>query len=753
MPHHPYGVPQQTAPTQPAYKQTPASTQMSASQYRAPFPQVSPQMSPRSNVMSPHPQMSPRSNVMSPAKPMQTQNAAVNNPLSPHGHMTSGPSPQPRQMPKNVAAPVQGGSVSTLQALEQMVMPPSVAPGPVMPTTNMEYPPTSYRSSAQHATVANPLSPMPPNKMPSTSPQHHQQQWPPMGRSGSSLTSLNHQQPSQMNLMPPQQPQMPNVSQTSMNDMSMISNRLSPLNPSSKHANGSMSQLMGLNQSDNSSLSQMDHLHMQTTMTNSMINNPSVMHSTPDLTTPISTSSVINANSNLLDPFASVVDPIPPVIVTPVPNTSSMIDQPVVSVQSNVMPDISQQQQHHQQQLQQSLSHIPTSMDSSSMLDKSIPVSNSDNSNSNSLMTMHSVSQQMPTMHMLDAESRESTMAQHHNDSQPLPPMSEAFDSPMISANDQIKALDTDIAGHDDNSISKQSEDSRNQESLAPNFENSKQSMSSDSMQTESVGLANNGFSESISNDNAMQQAPETDKSIGINDGMTNMNIPSAIDNVIGQDSQSQPMHFDQTSNPPQYSVPPYDPMMTNVMPPTAIAPQMYPPPMSHHAEKSMLQQQLSELYCIPSTPEILEKIKRSDDRLKLLQQHETNEQCMGGPQCVLLNPMMTAPTQMIESPQVSSTTGRGRGRSSSSKPRKPRQKKSEKQQQSPSDVNVDTADVNSTISTEQLPVSEDCVTQGAGLGADDMIGDMTDANEHEDGSQHDGQELDTSTTGKFYFD
>lgn len=742
MPHHPYGVPQQSAPTQPAYKQAPAvNTQMNTSQYRAPFPQVSPQMSPRSNVMSPHPQMSPRSNVMSPAKPMQSQNASVNNPLSPHAHLASGPSPQPRQMPKNVAAPVQASSVSTLQALEQMVMPPSVAPGPVMPSTNMEYPPSSYRASAQHAQLAtvnaNPLSPMQTNKM-STSPQHHQQQWPSMSRSTGGLTNLNHQQATQMNLMPPQQSQMSNVSQT-MNDMSMVPNRISPLNANPKHSNGSMSQMMSLNQNDSSNLSQLDHMHMQSNMTNSLMNNPSTMHSTPDISTPISTSSVISASSNLLDPFASVVDPIPPVIITPVSNTTSMIDQPTIPVQTNVMAEMNQQH-----------SHIQTNMDTTSL---SVPVSNNDNSNSH--MAMQPVSQQLPSMQMHETDEKD-LLGQNQNESQPLPSMAETFETPLMSANDQIKPMETDIQCQDDSSISKQ-EDSRSQESIAINFENSKQSMSSDSMQTDNtIGAANNGMSESLTNDNALQQAPEMDKQM--NDGITNMNVGPQIDNAIGQESQSQSqpqsMNFDQSSNPSQYSVPPipYDPMMTNVMPPVMtgiVQQQMYPPPMSHHAEKSMLQQQLSELYCIPSSPEILEKIKRLDDRLKLLQQHEANEQCMGGPQCVLLNPMMTAPLQMIESPQVSSTTGRGRGRSASSKPRKPRQKKSEKQQQSPSDGNVDSGDVNSTIkSTEQLPVSEDCVTQGAGLAADDMIGEMTDVNEGEDGSQHDGQELDTSTTG-----
>lgn len=239
----------------------------SNSQYRAPFPQLSPQMSPRSHQISPHPQISPRSNVMSPAKPMQPQNVS-NNPLSPHGHLPgSGPSPQPRQLQqqasKNAAASQQTGSVSTLQALEQMVMPPSVAPGSVMQASSMDYA-SSYRPSAQmqHNAAANPLSPMtsipsipsiPTIPSLSTSPQHHQQ-WPAMGRSA--MSSMNHQQTAQMTMMQPQQ-QMPSVSQ--MNEMSaMASSR-----GQTQQLTAPQSRMMaGMGQTD-STLTQMDHMHMQ----------------------------------------------------------------------------------------------------------------------------------------------------------------------------------------------------------------------------------------------------------------------------------------------------------------------------------------------------------------------------------------------------------------------------------------------------------------------------------------------------------
>lgn len=539
--------------------------------------------------------------------------------------------------------------------------------------------------------------------------------------------------------------------------------------PFTSSAAKQMNPMLGaMGQTDTGSgLGQMDHMqHMQTTMAPSPmipISQPTSMHQSADLNaTPISTSSVINASSNLLDPFAGVVEPIAPVIATPVSNSSRMdptANQPMDTGLSSLSQEMLSQHGHSMH------SDAMQSDTRTSMMEKSMampPTSMVDNLSSNATQM------QLPSvMHDTDSHKDQS---QDHNSGQ-LPRISEAFDTPLLG--DAMKPLDTgDMSNdHHDSIMQHKSEDSRSQEAI-PSFDMVKQSLHSDTSNQNDM-LGNNG----LNDDNAMQQAPnDTDNQ------MTDTTFASAttsIDNVIGQDTQS--MSFDQSSNHSQYSMPPtavaqttvaapigasgtmvtavpndpsqnmyapssYDPMMTNVLPQMPMM-QNYPPPMSHHAEKSMLQQQLSELYCIPPTPEIHEKIKRLDDRLKLLQQHETNEQCMGGPQCVLLNPMMAAP--MIESPQVSSTTGRGRGRSGTAKPRKPRQKKADKQQQSPGDGNADSGDVMPSIkaATDQLPVSEDCVTQGAGLAPDDMLGELNDANEGEDGSQEDGNELDTSTT------
>ena len=159
---------------------------------------------------------------------------------------------------------------------------------------------------------------------------------------------------------------------------------------------------------------------------------------------------------------------------------------------------------------------------------------------------------------------------------------------------------------------------------------------------------------------------------------------------------------------------------------------------MPHHQERTMLQQQIAEYYSLPQTPESQEKIHRAQERISILQQHETMEQCLGGnPSCVLQNPMFS----MIDSPQVTSTTGRGRGRGNNAKPRKPRQKKSEKQSQAQA-----TEDETNNVVPSNLPVSEDSVTAGTGLS--DLSQIYSEENDMGDLSQ-DGNlagDLDTST-------
>lgn len=179
----PAAAPPQVPTYLPNSKQTPATQQHGSSpQYRAPFPQLSPQMSPRPQ-MSPHPQMSPRP-VMSPAKPptQQAQNVQQSSSnLSPHPHLPGMSSPSARPQPtlppiqtnvKSSIAPSSSVGVSnTLQALEQMVMPGS------NPTPGMDYNQASYRQQALPSMPNNPLSPL--GSRVTMSPQHQQhQQWP-----------------------------------------------------------------------------------------------------------------------------------------------------------------------------------------------------------------------------------------------------------------------------------------------------------------------------------------------------------------------------------------------------------------------------------------------------------------------------------------------------------------------------------------------------------------------------------------------
>ncbi|CAK1549851.1 unnamed protein product [Leptosia nina] len=143
-------------------------------------------------------------------------------------------------------------------------------------------------------------------------------------------------------------------------------------------------------------------------------------------------------------------------------------------------------------------------------------------------------------------------------------------------------------------------------------------------------------------------------------------------------------------------------------------------PPMyatSHHQERVALQQQIQEIYCLLPSNENQEKVRCLQDRLAMLQQHETNDRCSGGPNCILQNPIYGS--KMVESPQVTSTTGRGRGKGPA-KPRKPRTKKDK---------------LGLTQPLDQLPVSEDCVTAGTGLNTD-MDHEITEGDiSHLDGS------------------
>lgn len=190
--------------------------------------------------------------------------------------------------------------------------------------------------------------------------------------------------------------------------------------------------------------------------------------------------------------------------------------------------------------------------------------------------------------------------------------------------------------------------------------------------------------------------------------GSISTNIPSNITNVpMNMPLGMPPLHPGIGPSSQNNVLPPITHAMTANIPmmmgPSSIPhpnmPPIYTSPISHPQERMGIQQQIQDIFCMPPTPENQEKLRCLQERLAMLQQHETNDKCSGGPNCILQNPVYGS--KMVESPQVSSTTGRGRSKGPS-RPRKPRAKK---------DKSVSLAQP-----LDQLPVSEDCVTAGTGL-------------------------------------
>lgn len=181
---------------------------------------------------------------------------------------------------------------------------------------------------------------------------------------------------------------------------------------------------------------------------------------------------------------------------------------------------------------------------------------------------------------------------------------------------------------------------------------------------------------------------------------------------VMGMGQRPMPPHSMQMGMPnmPMGGPPPGMIPGMGMMPGQELGP--YQTPISHHQERAALQQQLQELYCMPPAPEHQEKIVHLQERLNILSQHEANDQCNGGPQCILQSPLYN--TSMIDSPQVTSTTGRGRGKGTP-RAKKPRQKKGDKTPPIQMQNNM-TPPMPVGMPPQPLPVSEDCVTPGTGL-------------------------------------
>uniref|UniRef100_A0A6B2EIQ7 Putative snf2 family dna-dependent atpase n=1 Tax=Phlebotomus kandelakii TaxID=1109342 RepID=A0A6B2EIQ7_9DIPT len=842
------------APQQPSYlsaaKQQAQPPQHSSGspQYRTPFPQLSPQMSPRPPQISPHPQMSPRP-VMSPAKPQPPNSSSA---LSPHPHISGVPSPRPGQqqsMPQSKNA-TPAGAVSTLQALEQMVMPPTS--GPLPPSSvAMDYPPSSYRTQQHQQMPSNPLSPMGP-RMP-MSPQQPQQQWPPIHRPGSG----NHMQQQQAQHLypqqnlppighvtsPQQQPQHPQLLSDLSSSLAPVSQSLPPIPhptsvtmqqphygsqqmphqqplgqhpPSTSHQPHSQQppqqthqQSQSLVQQEQSPqhppitnpLSVEDHLvgveksHQQTDdlLLQSKQHQPQTLVSqTSTVTTHVSQikipdviGSSQNSNSStdisgLIDPFSGVLEPMQHVAAVPVLSETT-IEHP--QVQEQQRQDENTQDSSHQELQQQNQDTnsstneppqvLPQVDEVNTELSRESATCHSDDAGNKDLPDVEDVAKQESILspssnsihrHSEDSSTqegqsvRESQTQQIQQDSQSdnsQPGILSSATTVLTESTDTKLSSDT-IALQSDSQV-ESSQANQQQKPQAPLTQQPQQPIQP--LQPSQI--------HPITQQPAQTTPTVPPQSLPVTPQQTH--LPGMPGQVLLPGVMPQPGQLGHTGIPPQTSM--YDHQMM-IGRPTAPGMQMTPGmmphhgmpqpplmsdvsaygpgPLMHHQEKAALQQQLQELYCMPPSPEQQEKIMRLQERMNMLQQHEANDQCNGGSQCILQNSMYSS--AMIESPQVSSTTGRGRARGIN-KPRKPRQKKSEKlaaqaalntSESSPADASM----LPSAIS-QQLPVSEDCVTPGAGLG--DMTPGMTDINDSEGEISQDKpfEELDTQTDDK----
>ncbi|XP_055711038.1 chromodomain-helicase-DNA-binding protein 7 isoform X3 [Phlebotomus papatasi] len=816
-------------------------------QYRTPFPQLSPQMSPRPPQISPHPQMSPRP-VMSPAKPQPPNSSSA---LSPHPHISGVPSPRPGQqqsMPqaKN-ASPA--GPVSTLQALEQMVMPPTS--GPLPPSSvAMEYPPTSYRAQQHQQMPSNPLSPMGP-RMP-MSPQQPQQQWPPMHRPGSGSHMQQQQQQQQQQAqhlypqqtLPPighvtspqqQQPQHPQLLSDLSSSLTPVSQSLPPIPhptatplqqthyqqmphqqaphpqhppPTSQHQSLSQQQQSQPQQQQQQShqppsqpllqqdqspqqpptttplnvdehlvvdkshqqtedllLQQKQHqsqqpTHVSQTTTTTQVSQIKI----PDVMSSSQNSNSSTDISGLIDPFSGVLEPMQHVSAVPVLSESTM--DHTVPQHDHQRQDDNTQDSNHQELSQNQDTN-------SSVNDSSISAA------ANVLSQVDEVNTEL---------SRESATC--HSDDAANKDMADVEDS---TKQESILSPSNSIQRHSEDSSTQEGQTVRESQSQQPHDSHSDNSQtgllssvtaalaegSDTNVTTDSVAVMQTDTNPMHQQKTTTQQLPQLTQLSGQTTPVPPQTLPvppqqphlagmpGMMPGVMPQQGQlghtgmppQTPMYDHQMMMGRPQGPPPGMQMAPGMIPHHGLPPQQSlmpdvgpygPGPLMHHQEKAALQQQLQELYCMPPSPEQQEKIMRLQERLNMLQQHEANDQCNGGAQCILQSSMYSSP--MIESPQVSSTTGRGRARGIN-KPRKPRQKKSEKlaaqaalntSESSPADPNM----LPSAIS-QQLPVSEDCVTPGAGLG--DMTSGMTDMNDSEADISQDKafDELDTQTDDK----
>ncbi|CAB3231113.1 unnamed protein product [Arctia plantaginis] len=633
-------------------------------QYRPPFPQLSPQMSPRSQIsprqQQAQSQLSPRP-VMSPVKgPSASPHSSRNLVQSP---VSTGPS----------TASVQFASQNTLQALEQMVLP-----------AGSEYP---YQR--------NPASPAVPHVVSSPS-QWNQNKIP----SASTVTQTDNSEQPAKTSEPTQvlQPIKPEIAK----NVTATNTELKPIEKieSDSDKTTESTSLTFVPQTNISNISK-DNMTSVASNSNSLsiasnINNPISVENTEKTHDNFSGSSLItdskmdnlpkkedenddnnlqksyntdhkaeteqkcNENSNLLEMQTSQTTTLPPVTLT---TTSSTSEHPQVRTSQQV--------------------HMPAITNTSTSQYESLPNMNISRSSVYQAANIQNIATNMPNINM----------------PQVIPPNI----STNIPSSVHTSVPHGISSGFQTGSATGTPTISNLPANLQPNHTIQHTSLTNPVSSSMSVHNSQSAIPPipPTMQGNIQSNIPNVSSPIT---AMGQQTVPSNMTNVVGHPMNVQNLHTPIPSN--QTSIVPNMPhnVNANIM---MIGPNSIPHPSistmypaSHHQERMALQQQIQEIYCLPPSNENQEKVRCLQERLALVQQHESNDKCNGGPNCTLQNPVLYG-AKMVESPQVTSTTGRGRGKGPA-KPRKPRAKK-EKFVVAPQPL-------------DQLPVSEDCVTAGTGI-------------------------------------
>ncbi|XP_031342134.1 chromodomain-helicase-DNA-binding protein 7 isoform X2 [Photinus pyralis] len=714
-------------------------------QYRAPFPQLSPQLSsprPQMSPRPPAPQMSPRP-VMSPAKPN----------VSPHPQMqqtTLSPRPPTSLTPKSTTASPAPMSTysqqSTLQALEQMVM-PSVS------TNNTEYPTYQPRNTlGPPQSTQNPLSPSVGLRNPIT-----EQQWPPpqqqqppsqqarplhISNINGSLTLLDQNQgippPSQQSLPPSSNVPLQSLQSSQSLEQNFTSEELrgevnkpvsipevsAPMPHETTSTTGTLNLPPVITQSDYSSVRSPISTTMvdkpSSTTNNAEVSTPSSIHdvpiSHPPTPTPSSTTDD-NAASNQESSLPANVESLKSIEDSS--NSSTATQQPTQS-QSNAtnftdFTSVSSMTSYNKTPLQ------PTKINMDDLMPSNMPLYNQEpslTSLSRDITPTPTTTSQPASLTPLSQVPPQSLMQTNQPQLQilnPVPPPANQMlpNMPQISSVHQTQQPPPTITSN------------QNNQSNLPPIQNQtlvqSQPPPPPTQHTQNLPPPHPNLTSLTPHSQAQGIFEQNPNSIMGNAGLSIGPPPRSMTHSMPMNMQGMPMGL----GAPPVMVPGIPPMLAN----QDIG---YQPPISHHQERAALQQQLQELYCMPPAPENQDKISHLQERLNILAQHEANDQCNGGPQCVLQSPLFTSP--MIDSPQVSSTTGRGRGKGGP-RAKKPRQKKNEKDAIMQIPQSGMASPMGMMMPQQPLPVSEDCVTPGAGLnihsgelteiGMDPMSGEM----------------------------